>query len=436
MSFLIKIGVEKSLSGDEVVKDIQVKQKRIFSDFIKELLRSKNLSFRKTARIAQELGFEISPSAIYKAVHNSKKTPIKPVYIRMFATIFNMERSEIVEKILDDKYADYFFEDIKSHQEVLTKALQFVKEGNIEEARYFISKYIDLLKDLKEEKRWKDAEYDLNMKFISSLKDMGRHRVALEQCRTLLNSGDYNVNSVSKKDLLRTIDILHMMTCLLYRLKRNSEFEIYYKAGVMLAEKKLKDIFQKLRFDGVKANLLYDNKLYDEAMAINSEIVKTLRKYADRFQKDPRLSRKYLCNLSSALTNLGWCLIDAARKKEEREKGLEYMEEGYQTIQKTDHRKLLAHITFYLARGNYALGNYEKAKSLFFKSKKIAEQDQFLDLMAFNLWGLSMTSEAMGQPESAEQYLLLARSQIKKVEEDTNEKRKMEEYLEAKGKRV
>ena len=221
------------------MKNSQVKQKRIFSDFIKELLRSKNLSFRKTARIAQELGSEISPSAIYKAVHNSKKTPIKPLYIRMFATIFNMDRSEIVEKILDDKYADYFFEDIKNHREALTEALKFVKEGNIEEARYFISKYIDLLKDLKEEKRWKDTEFDLNMKFISSLKDMGRHRVALEQCRTLLHSGDYNVNSGSKKDLSRTIDILHMMTCLLYRLKRNSEFEIYYKAGGMLAENKL-----------------------------------------------------------------------------------------------------------------------------------------------------------------------------------------------------
>jgi hypothetical protein len=418
------------------VKNGQVKQKRIFSDFIKELLRSKNLSFRKTARIAQELGFEISPSAIYKAVHNSKKTPIKPLYIRMFATIFNMDRSEIVEKILDDKYADYFFEDVKNHRQALTEALKFVKEGNIEEARYFISKYIDLLKDLKEEKRWKDIEFELNMKFVSSLKDMGRHRMALEQCRTLLNSGDYNVNSGSKKDLLRTIDILHMMTCLLYRLKRNSEFEIYYKAGAMVAEKKLKDIFQKLRFVGVKANLLHDNKLYDEAIALNTEVVNTLRKYSDKFQKDTKLSKKYLCNLSSALTNLGWCLIDAARKKEERERGLEYLEEGYQTIQKTDHRKLLAHIIFYLARGNYALGNYEKAKSLFYKSKKIAEQNQFLDLMAFNLWGLSMTSEATSEPESAEQYLLLARSQIKKVEEDTNEKREMEEYLEAKGKRV
>jgi transcriptional regulator with XRE-family HTH domain len=418
------------------VKSDQIKQKTIFADFIKELLNSKNLSFRKTAKIAQELGFEISPSAIYKAIHNSKKSPLKPMYIRMFATIFNMDRSEIVEKILDDKYADYFFEDIKSYQEVLSQALKFVKEGNIDEARYFISKYIAFLKEFKEDKVWKDTEYDLNMKFISSLKDMGRHRVALEQCRTLLNSGDYNVNSENKNDLLRTIDILHMMTCLLYRLKRNSEFEIYYKAGVMLAEKKLKDIFQKLRFDGVKANFLHDNKLYDEAVAYNTEIVNALRKYSNRFQKDQNLSRKYLCNISSALTNLGWCLIDAARNEEEMKEGLEYIEEGYQTIQKTDHRKLLAHIIFYLARGNYALGDYERARSLFFKSKKIAEEDQFLDLMAFNLWGLSMTYEALDEHKSAEQYLFLARSQIKKVEEDTNEKRKMEEYLEAKGKGV
>ena len=418
------------------MKDNQIKQKTIFADFIKELLRSRNLSFRKTARIAHELGFEISPSAIYKAVHNSKKSPIKPVYVRMFATIFNMDRSEIVEKMLDDQYADYFFEDVKSHQEALFKALQFVKEGNIEEARYFLSKYIALLRELKEEKGWKETEFDLNMKFISSLKDMGRHRFALEQCRTLLNSGNYNVNSDNKTELSHTIDILHMMTCLLYRLKRNSEFEIYYKAGVMLAEKRLNDIFQKLRFDAVKANLLHDNKLFDEAITYNADIVKTLRKYSDRFQKDPKLSRKYICNLASALTNLGWCLIDAARKKEEMTKGLEYMEEGYETIQKTDHRKLLSHIIFYLARGHYALGDHEKARTLFFKSKKLSEQDQFLDLMAFSLWGLSMTYEAMGDHKSAEQYLLLARSQIKKVEEDTNEKREMEEYLEAKGKRV
>jgi len=418
------------------VKDNQIKQKTIFADFIKELLRSRNLSFRKTARIAHELGFEISPSAIYKAVHNSKKSPIKPVYVRMFATIFNMDRSEIVEKMLDDKYADYFFEDVKSHHEALSKALQFVKEGNIEEARYFLSKYIALLRELKEEKGWKETEFDLNMRFISSLKDMGRHRFALEQCRTLLNSGNYNVNSDNKRELSHTIDILHMMTCLLYRLKRNSEFEIYYKAGVMLAEKRLNDIFQKLRFDAVKANLLHDNKLFDEAITYNADIVKTLRKYSDRFQKDTKLSRKYICNLASAVTNLGWCLIDAARKKEEMTEGLEYMKEGYETIQKTDHRKLLAHIIFYLARGHYALGDHEKARTLFFKSKKISEQDQFLDLMAFSLWGLSMTYEAMGDHKSAEQYLLLARSQIKKVEEDTNEKREMEEYLEAKGKRI
>jgi len=427
---------QETLPGDGVVKDNRIKQKTIFADFIKELLRSRNLSFRKTARIAQELGFEISPSAIYKAVHNSKKSPIKPVYVRMFATIFNMDRSEIVEKMLDDKYADYFFEDVKSHEEILSQALQFVKEGNIEEARYFISKYVMLLRELKEERDWRNIEYDLNMKFVSSLKDMGRHRFALEQCRTLLNSGNYDVNSDNKRELLRTIDILHMMACLLYRLKRNSEFEIYYKAGVMLAEKKLKDIFQKLRFDGAKANLLHDNKLFDEAIAYNTEIVKTLRKYSDRFQKDQKLSKQYLCNLSSALTNLGWCLIDAARKKEEMAKGLEHIEEGYEIIQKTDHRKLLAHIIFYLARGNYALGDYQRARTLFFKSKKIAEQDQFLDLMAFNLWGLSMTYEAIGEHKSAEQYLLLATSQIKKVEEDTNEKREMEEYLETKGKRV
>jgi hypothetical protein len=417
------------------VKNNQIKQKTIFADFIKELLRSRNLSFRKTANIAHELGFEISPSAIYKAVHNSKKTPIKPVYIRMFATIFNMDRSEIVEKTLDDKYADYFFEDIKSYQEVLSQALQFVKEGDIEEARYFISKYVAFLKELKGEKTWKDKEYDLNMEFISSLKDMGRHRFALEQCRTLLNSGNYNVDSDNKNELLRTIDILHMMTCLLYRLKRNSEFEIYYKAGVMVAEKKLKDIFQKLRFDGMKANLLHDNKLFEEAIAYNTEIVATLKKYSNQFQKDKKLSQKYLCNLSAALANLGWCLIDAARNKDEMKKGLEYIEEGYQTIQKTERRKFLAHILFYLARGNYALGDYEKARSWFFKSRKIAEDDQFLDLIAFNLWGLSMTYEAMGEQKSAEQYLLLARSQIKKVEEDTNEKKEMEEYLEAKGKR-
>lgn len=423
------------MSGDEVVKNDQIKQKTIFSDFIKELLRSRNLSFRKTAKIAHELGFEVSPSAIYKAIHNSKKSPIKPVYIRMFSTIFNMDKSEIVEKILDDKYADYFFEDIKSPQEVLSKGLQFVREGNIEEARYLILKYIAFLQVLKEDGDWKETEFDLNMKFISSLKDMGRHRFALEQCRTLLNSGNYDVDSENKNVILRTIDILHMMTCLLYRLKRNSEFEIYYKAGVMLAEKKLKDIFQKLRFDGMKANLLHDNKLYDEAIAYNTEIVKSLKKYSNRFQKDQKLSQKYLCNLAAALTNLGWCLIDAARSKEEMIKGLEYIDEGYQTVQKTERRKLLAHIIFYLARGNYASGDYEKARSWFFKSKKIAEEDQFLDLMAFNLWGLSMTYEAMGEPKSAEQYLFLARSQIKKVEEDTNEKREMEQYLEAKGKK-
>ena len=42
-------------------------EKTLFADFIRELLNRRNLSFRRVAKIGQDLGFEVSASAIYKA---------------------------------------------------------------------------------------------------------------------------------------------------------------------------------------------------------------------------------------------------------------------------------------------------------------------------------------------------------------------------------
>lgn len=417
-------------------KENKAEEKSIFAEFIRELLRRKNLSFRKTAQIARELGFETSASAIYKAIHNSKKTPVKPEYINMFATIFNMDRSELVKKFLDDKYADYLFEDVADEKEVCEKALQCVKEGKIEEAKYMIEKYIQFLRDLKGQKDWRKIQFDLNMRFTFSLRDMGKHTLALEQCRTLLNCGEYSVNHTKPPNLVPTIDILHMMTCLLYRLNRKAEFDLYYNAGIYLAEHKLCDLFQKLRFDAVKANFLYDNGEYQKAVLCNQKIVDALQKNHSKFEeKEKVLYQKYLCNLSSALTNLGWAIIETAKSKTQIKKGIDYILEAYENIKKTNRRKLLAHIIFYLARAYYVSGEYQKAKSLFFKSKKIAESDFFLDLIAFNYWGLSLVYKAEGNHHSAEQYHVLAKSEIKKVEEDTKEKREVEKYLESESKK-
>ncbi len=92
-------------------------EKTLFADFIRELLNRRNLSFRRVAKIGQDLGFDISASAIYKAIHNSRKSPLKPEYINMFATIFNLDEKKIVEKVLEDKYSDYFFEDVDKPEE-------------------------------------------------------------------------------------------------------------------------------------------------------------------------------------------------------------------------------------------------------------------------------------------------------------------------------
>jgi len=40
-----------------------------------------------------------------------------------------------------------------------------------------------------------------------------------------------------------------------------------------------------------------------------------------------------------------------------------------------------------------------------------------------------MTYQAKGDPKSAEQYFLLAKSEVHNLEEDTKEKREVEEYL-------
>lgn len=412
-------------------------EKSFFGEFVRELLKRKNLSFRKTAQIARDLGFEVSASSIYKAIHNSKRNLLKSEYINMFATIFNMDRSELEKKILDDKYCDYFFEDVKDHNEVCKKALDCVKEGNFEEGKYLIEKYVQFLKEYKKEKDWKDIGFDLNMRFIFSLRDMGKYSWALDQCRSFLNFGEYSINDSNRENLLKTLDILHMMTCLLYRLNRKSEFDLYYHTGIWLAEEKLKDLFQKLRFEAVKANFLYENKLYAEAISCNQEIVNALKKNADVFKKeDTELYQKYLCNLSSALTNLGWVLVETAKSKEKVNKGIEKIQEGYEMVQKTGRKKLLAHILFYLARAFFKLGDYDKAKEFFMKSKSIAEKELFLDLIAFNHWGLALTYEAKGDKRSSEQYLMLAKSEIKKVEEDTLEKKEVEEYLESKAKGI
>jgi tetratricopeptide (TPR) repeat protein len=413
-------------------KEDKNREKSVFSEFVRELLRRKNLSFRKAAQIARELGFETSASAIYKSIHNSKKTSLKPEHINMFATIFNLDRSQLVKKLLDDKYMDYFFEDVTDEKEICEKAVQFVKEGKVEEAKYIIGKYMKFLRDLKEENDWRKAQFDLNMRFIFSLRDMGKHTIALEQCRILLNRGGHNINDTKPKDLVPTIDILHMMTCLLYRLNRKAEFDLYYNAGVYLAEKMLGDLFQKLRFDAVRANLLYDNGEYHKAVLCNQQIVEALRKSQSEFkEKNKDLYQKYLCNLSSALTNLGWVMVETAENKNQIKKGIDCIREAYENMKKIGRKKLLAHVIFYLARAYHVFGDYQKAKNYFFKSKKIAESELFLDLIAFNYWGLSLAYQAEGDHKRAEQYHLLAKSEIKKVEEDTREKREVESYLES-----
>jgi tetratricopeptide (TPR) repeat protein len=187
----------------------------------------------------------------------------------------------------------------------------------------------------------------------------------------------------------------------------------------------------------VKANFLYENKLYEKAISCNQEIVNALKKNADVFKKeDTELYQKYLCNLSSALTNLGWVLVETAKSKEKVNKGIEKIQEGYEMVQKTGRKKLLAHILFYLARAFFKLVDYDKAREFFMKSKSIAEKELFLDLIAFNHWGLALTYEAKGDKRSSEQYLMLAKSEIKKVEEDTLEKKEVEEYLESKAKGI
>jgi len=413
-------------------KENKTKEKSVFGEFVRELLRRKNLSFRKAAQIARDLGFETSASAIYKSIQNSKKTQIKPEHLNMFATIFNLDRSQLVKKLLDDKYADYFFEDVSGDNEIFEKAVQCAKEGKVEEAKYIIQKYMKFLRDLKEETEWRKVQFDLNMRFIFSLRDMGKHTIALEQCRTLLNRGEYSINDTRPKDLVPTIDILHMMTCLLYRLNRKAEFDLYYNAGIYLAQQMLGDIFQKLRFDAVKANFLYDKGEYQKAVLCNQQIVDALRKNQSRFtEKNKGSYQRYLCNLSSALTNLGWVMIETTKSKTQIKKGIEHILEAYENMKKADRKKLLAHVIFYLARAYYVLGDYQKAKIYFFKSKKIAESDLFLDLIAFNYWGLSLVYKAEGDQHSAEQYHILAKSEIKKVEEDTREKREVERYLQS-----
>jgi len=411
-------------------KDTPSYEKTLFADFIRELLNRRNLSFRRVAKIGQDLGFEVSASNIYKAIHNSKKSPLKPEYINMFATIFNLDEKKIVEKILEDKYCDYFFEDVEKPEQLLKQVLQCAREGKTDEAKYLLKKYVEFLRDFKEMDDWQKIEYDLNMKFISSLKDRGRYLAALDQCFVLFNSGDYSVEEKDPQRLGKVIDMLHLVTCLLYRLNRKAEFEIFCNAGLHLAQYRLKDLFQRLRFEAVKANFLYDNKMYKASISCNSQIVKSLKKYLPEFKaEDEKLYRKCLCNLASALTNLGWGLVETAREKKGILRGMRYIQEGHNTIQQTDHLKLTAHILFYLARTNLVLKDYAKASELFLKSKRIAEKEGFSDLVTFNHWGLGMTYQAKGDLKSAEQYFLLAKSETQNLEEDTKEKREVEEYL-------
>jgi len=411
-------------------KDSGSYEKTLFADFIRELLNRRNLSFRRVAKIGQDLGFEVSASNIYKAIHNSRKTPLKPEYINMFATIFNLDEKKIKEKILEDKYYDYFFEDIKNPEQLLKQVLQFAREGKTDEAKYLLKKYIEFLRDFKEVDEWQKIEYDLNMKFISSLKDRGRNLMALDQCFVLLNSGDYSAEEKDQQRLRKVIDILHLVACLLYRLNRKAEFQIFCNAGLHLAQYRLKDLFQRLRFEALKANFLYDNKMYKASISCNAQIVKSLKKYLPKFKaEDEKLYRKCLCNLASALTNLGWGLVETSRDKKGILRGMRNVREGYNTIQQTDHLKLTSHILFYLARSNLVLKDYSKASELFLKSKRIAEKEGFSDLVTFNHWGLGMTYQAKGDPKSAEQYFLLAKSEVHNLEEDTKEKREVEEYL-------
>lgn len=405
-------------------------EKTLFADFIRELLNRRNLSFRRVAKIGQDLGFEVSASAIYKAIHNSRKSPLKPEYINMFATIFNLDERRIMEKVLEDKYSDYFFEDVEKTEELLTQVLQYAREGKTDEAKYLLRKYVEFLRDFKEMEGWQKIEYELNIKFINSLKDRGRYLAALDQCFVLLDSGDYSVEEKDPERLKQVIDILHLITCLYYRLNRKTEFQIFCNAGLHLAQFRLKDLFQKLRFEAVKANFLYDNRMYKASISCNTQIVKSLRKYLSKFKsEDEKLYRKCQCNLASALTNLGWGLIETSRENKDILKGMKCVQEGYNTVQKTDHLKLTAHILFYLARANLALKDNAKASELFLKSKTIADREGFTDLVAFNHWGLGMTCQAKGDLKSAEQYFLLAKTESQNLEEDTKEKKELEEYL-------
>ena len=394
-------------------KETTTYEKTLFADFIRELLNRRNLSFRRVAKIGQDLGFEVSASNIYKAIHNSKKSPLKPEYINMFATVFNLDEKKIVEKILEDKYSDYFFEDIDVPEQLLKLVLQHSQGGKTDEAKFLLKKYIEFLRDYKEVENWQRMEYELNMNFASSLKDQGRYQAALDQCFILVNSGDFSVDDKNQTRLKEMVDILHLITCLLYRLNRRVEFEIFCNAGLHLTQYKLKDLFQRLRFEAVKANFLQDNKMYKECIRVNSQIVKSLKKYLPKFNaKDKILYRKCLCNLASALTNLGWVLVEISKEKKEILKGLRHIQEGYNIIQKTDHKKLNAHILFYFARTNLILQEYPRATELFLKSKNIAEKEGFLDLITFNHWGLGMTHQAQGDLKSAEQYFHLAKSEI------------------------
>ncbi|MDH4223024.1 MAG: hypothetical protein OEV55_05720 [candidate division Zixibacteria bacterium] len=411
-------------------KETTLYEKTLFADFIRELLNRRNLSFRRVAKIGQDLGFEVSASNIYKSIHNSKKSPLKPEYINMFATIFNLDERKIVEKVLEDKYCDYFFEDIITPEQLLKQVLQHSQAGRTEEAKFLLKKYIEFLRDFKEADNWQRIEYDLNMKFASSLKDQGRYLSALDQCFVLLNSGGYSVEEKNQTKLKEMIDILHLITCLLYRLNRKVEFEIFCNAGLHLAQYRLKDLFQRLRFEAVKANFLHDNRMYKDCIHVNTQIVKSLKKYLPGLKTgDGSLYRKCLCNLASALTNLGWVLAETSREKYGILKGLKYIQEGYATIQRTDHQKLTAHILFYFARTNLILKEYAKASELFLKSKSIAEKEGFLDLITFNHWGLGMACLARNDKKSAEQYFHLAKSEIQNLEEDTVDKREVEEFL-------
>ncbi|HVP35796.1 MAG TPA: hypothetical protein VMT04_02250 [Terriglobales bacterium] len=415
-------------------------EKTLFADFIRELLSRRNLSFRRVAKIGQDLGFEVSASAIYKAIHNSRKSPLKPEYINMFATIFNLDEKKILDKVLEDKYSDYFFEDVEKPEELLEQVLQHAREGKTDEAKYLLRKYVGFLRDFKESENWQKTEYELNMKFINSLKDRGKYLTALDQCFVILDSGDYSVDEKDPERLRQVIDILHLITCLYYRLNRKTEFQIFCSAGLHLAQYRLKDLFQKLRFEAVKANFLYDNKMYKASISCNTQIVKSLKKYLPKFKSgDEKLYKKCQFNLASALTNLGWGLVETTRRKKDILKGMKYIQEGYNLVQKADHLKLTAHVIFYLARTNLAIEDYTKASELFLKSKAIADREGFVDLVAYNHWGLGMASQAKGDLKSAEQYFLLAKTESQNLEEDTKEKKELEEYLDQRvkdGKKV